>query len=29
MSSGIFSDGKLYVRFLMFKNGLKNQYLGF
>ena len=29
MSSGIFSGGKLYFRFLMFQNGLKNQYLGF
>ena len=29
MSSGIFSGGKLYFRFLMFSNGLKNQYLGF
>ena len=29
MSSGIFSGGKLYFRFLMFQDGSKNQYLGF
>ena len=29
MSSGIFSGGKSYFRFLMFRNGSKNQYLGF